>query len=117
MIVFYAEKMRDLVNHRPDNLVVEFIRREAQFQVWASENVDHVRQLAGVVGATFRQRYAHIKAEQTPPFRVQLLAGFVEDQHLDIVQTLVNPTWQAVYRIPNSGFELTAIHTVLVIKR
>ena len=113
MIVIYAEKMRDLVNHRPDYLVVQFIRRKSQLQVWAPENVDNVGQLAGVVRAAFRQRYANVKAKQTLPFRVQLLTGFVEDQHLDIVQTLVNPIWQAVYGIPNSGFELKAIHAAV----
>ena len=115
MIVFYAEIMRDLVDHRPRNFVVEFIRRKAQFQVRTPENINDVGQFAGVMRAAFRERHTQVKAEQTLPFGVHSFVGFVEDQNLDIVQTLVNPIWQAVYRIPYSGFELTAIHTVVVI--
>lgn len=56
MIVIDAEIMRDFVNQRSRYFVAEFILRKAQFQVWTSEDVNDVRQLAGVIGTAFRQR-------------------------------------------------------------
>ena len=38
-------------------------------------------------------------AEQALTVWIQSLVGFIDNQHLDIVQALVNPIWQAVYRI------------------
>jgi len=107
--------MRDLMNQRPGDFVAELILRKAQFQVWAPEDVDDIGQLAGVIGTTLGQRQTEVKAEQALTVWIQSLVGFIDNQHLDIVQTLVNPIWQAGHRLLNNGFELAVIHAVLAI--
>jgi len=110
VIVIDPKIVCDFVDKRPADFVAELFRRKTKFQMRAPEDIDHVGQLAGVIGTPLWQRQTQVQAEQPVTIRIQLLIGLVDDEYLDIVQTLVNPVRQAIERLPDYGFEIVAFH-------
>jgi len=63
MIVIDAEEMANFMNQRPDKSVAQLIRRQAQFQMRAAENIENVRSVTHVVYTSLQRRDTNVKTE------------------------------------------------------
>lgn len=112
MIVVYAEIMRDLVNQSLHNFVLQFVRRQAELEVGAAEDIDDIRQLTGIVDAAFGQRETGVKAEEPLSMRILFLVRFVAHQYFDVIQRVADPVGQPRHGVANDGFEFVSVHVI-----
>lgn len=113
MIVIDAEVMGDLVDQRLRDLLAQLGIPELELQMGNPEYVNDVRQLAGVVYASFRKRQSLLKPQETLAFGILLHRGRVSDEYLDVVERGVHPARQVVHDLEYEIFKLACIHNMV----